>query len=212
MKLSNNMLHYLSKNICNLNTRMIIKRYWLGFMFCSFWPLFGERMVLNLRRELIRLNAKKLSDRSNNIYTPRPFFEVEITIGSDDLPGIRRYLRNQKDPEEFDAVTDLGTTFKVKFKRKTSRKNDPRTLHSTGIDFMSSGREDGGRKLLGQYMKGKLMQNGLLNFGDPVTDDVLIEYGKFHLDLYFIGNGCILCNVNYRKSTFYLDVCSAVTR
>ena len=135
--------------------------------------------------------SKGRLDRSNNIYTPRPFFEVEITIGSDDLPGIRRYLRNQKDPEEFDAVTDLGTTFKVKFKRKTSRKNDTRTLHSTGIDFMSSGREDGGRKQLGLYIKGKLMKLGLLNFGDPVTDDVLMEYGKNHLDMYFLDDRII---------------------
>ena len=136
--------------------------------------------------------SKGRLNRASDVYTPRPFNEVELTISSKkDLIDLRKYLPDQLEPAEFDAVTDLGTTFKVLFKRKTSGKFDMRTLHQTGIDFMSSGREEGGRKLLGQYMKGKLMQNGLLNFGDPVTDDVLIEYGKFNLDLYFIGNGII---------------------
>lgn len=144
-----------------------------------------EASNLNLFLSKGRLN------RATGVYTPRPFNEIELTIGSKDIKDLRKYLPDQLEPAEFDAVTDIGTTFKVKFKRKTSGKYDMRTLHHTGIDFMSTGREDGGRKLLGQYMKGKLMQNGLLNFGDPVTDDVLIEYGKFHLDLYFIGNGVV---------------------
>ena len=144
-----------------------------------------EASNLNLFLSKGRLN------RTTNVYTPRPFDEVELTIGKDDLVDIRQFLSDQVEPVEFRAVADLGTTFMVKFKRKTLNKTDMRTLHHTGIDFMSTGREDGGRKQLGQYMKGKLMQNGLLNFGDPVTDDVLIEYGKRHLDMYFIGDGIL---------------------
>lgn len=144
-----------------------------------------EASNLNLFLSKGRLN------RATNVYTPRPFNEVELTIGQEDVKDLRNFLPDQLEPAEFDAVTDTGTTFKVKFKRKTSGKYDMRTLHQTGIDFMSTSRDEGGRKLLGQYMKGKLIEKGLLNFGDPVTDDVLIEYGKFHLDLYFLENGII---------------------
>ena len=35
------------------------------------------------------------------------------------------------------------------------------------------------------------MKLGLLNFGDPVTDDVLMEYGKNHLDMYFLDDRII---------------------
>lgn len=132
--------------------------------------------------------SKGRLDSSTKIYTPRPFHEVELTIGKNDSPGLRRHLPNQMQPVEFDAVTDLGTTFKVKFKRKTSSNTDTNTLHNTGIDFMSSGRKNGGRKQLGQYLKGKLMKNGLLKFGEPVTDDILLEYGKNSLDVYFLKN------------------------
>lgn len=140
-----------------------------------------EASNLNLFLSKGRLNRK------TNVYTPRPFDEVELTIVSADLNDLRKYLPDQLAPAEFRAVTDLGSTFMVKFKRKTSSQRDLRSLHQTGIDFMSTSRESGGRKQLGQYMKSKLMKVGLLNFGDPVTDDVLDEYGKRHLDLYFVG-------------------------
>ncbi len=135
--------------------------------------------------------SKGRINRATNVYTPRPFYEVELTIRSEDLAGIRRYLPDQTEPAEFRAVTDLGTTFTVKFKRKTINSTDMRTLHHTGIDFMSTGAAEGGRKQLGEYMKGKLMKNGLLNFGYPLTDDVLSEYGKKHLDMYFVGDGIL---------------------
>ena len=135
--------------------------------------------------------SKGRLDRLTKIYKPRPFYEVELTIGKKDLPRLRHYLPDQMQPVEFDAVTDLGTTFKVKFKRKTNSKTDTNTLHNTGIDFMSSGRKDGGRKQLGQYLKGKLMKNGLLKFGEPVSDDILLEYGRNSLDMYFLKDNLL---------------------
>ena len=136
-----------------------------------------ERSNLNLFLSTGRLNTV------TGIYSPRPFYEVELTIGKDDLPSIRRSLPAQLEPATFQAITDIGTTFPVKFKRKTSSGGDLRTLHETGIDFMSSPRKE-----LGHYMKGKLMRQGVLSFGEPVTEDVLFEYGKTSLDMYFVGN------------------------
>ena len=135
--------------------------------------------------------SKGRINRATNVYTPRPFEEVEITIGGSDLAGIRDYIPDQTEPAEFCAVTDLGTTFMVTFKRKTSNNSDMRTLHHTGIDFMSIGQPEGGRKQLGRYIKGKLIQLGLLRFGDPVTDEILTEYGKRHLDMYFTKSGIL---------------------
>lgn len=121
---------------------------------------------------------------SMGIYTPRPFYEVELTILKKDTPPLTHYLPNQTGPAVFQAITDLGTTFEVNFKRKTSGGGSTQTLHETGLDFMSSPRIE-----LGRYIKGKLMKKGLLSFGEPVTEDILIEYGKNTLDMYFSDNG-----------------------
>lgn len=139
-----------------------------------------ERSNLNLFLSTGRIN------RITGVYSPRPFYEVELTIGKDDLPNVRPYLPNQIEPAEFRAVTDEGTTFSVKFKRKTSKRGETKTLHQTSIDFMSSPRDE-----LGQYMKQKLMRKGILNFGEPITEDVLIDHGKANLDMYFVGGGLL---------------------
>lgn len=99
---------------------------------------------------------------------------------------MKAHIPNQFEQATYQAVTDIGSTFEVKFKRKTSNSNDTKTLHESGIDFMSSPRNE-----LGLYIKGKLMREGLLNFGEPVTEDTLLEYGKDKLDLYFKEDGII---------------------
>lgn len=139
-----------------------------------------ERSNLNLFLSKGRLNS------ITGIYSPRSFFEVELTLKARDLPDLRPYLPDQLQPAVFRAVTDLNSTFEVKFKRKSSNRDDNRTLHETGIDFMSSPRNE-----LGHYIKGKLMREGLLNFGEPITEDVLLEYGKNTLDFYFADDSLV---------------------
>jgi len=119
------------------------------------------------------------------IVSLRPFYESELTIkkGSEGLAQVRKHIPDQKDAATYTAVTDLGTTFQVKFKRKSSKKGDPRTLHQCPLDFMSSP-----RSALGYYLKGKLMQQGLLRFGEPLTDKILAEYGNNKLDMYFTSD------------------------
>ena len=134
-----------------------------------------EKSNLNLFLSKGRLN------KGSGIYTPRPFFEVELTLKSAELSKLRPYIPNQLDPAVFDAVTDEKTRFDVNFKRKTNSRSDMRPLHETGIDFMSSPRKE-----LGHYIKGKLMRAGVLAFGEPVTEDVLFDYGKTQLDFYFL--------------------------
>lgn len=135
---------------------------------------------LNLFQSAGRLN------RNTGVYKPRPFYEVELTILKDDREAIQAQLPDQLEKAEFTAITDLGTSFEVVFKRKTSSKEDPRTLKQTGLDFMSSPRD-----LLGEYIKGKLTSSGLLSFGQPVTEEILEDYGRSNIDLYFNPDGVI---------------------
>lgn len=134
---------------------------------------------LNLFLSKGRLNKK------TGIFAPRPFYEVELTILKNDMGKLKSHIPNQIEAAVFTAVTDLGTMFNVNFSRK-GKKEDTKTMHEGGVDFMSSNRH-----VLGHYIKGKLMREGLLNFGEPVTEDTLLEYGKDKLDLYFKEDGII---------------------
>ena len=135
---------------------------------------------LNLFMSKGRLTSK------TGTYIPRPFFEVELSISINEIDGLKPHITDQLNPAIFSAVTEIGSTFEVNFKRKTKNREDKRTLHNISIDFMSSPRNE-----LGHYIKEKLMREGLLNFGEPVTEDTLLEYGKDKLDLYFKEEGII---------------------
>lgn len=133
---------------------------------------------LNLFLSSGRLNS------NTGIYTPRPFYEVELTIPKSYwVAPLTNFVANQNDKQVFDAITDTGMSFEVNFKRKTTGKGDKRGIHQTGGDFMSSPRED-----LGLYIKGKLMQAGLLRFGEPITEDILESYGNDKLEIIDLGN------------------------
>ena len=62
--------------------------------------------------------------------------------------------------------------FEAKFKRKT-KDNDLRPIHETGGDFMSVPRE-----ALGKFVKDKLIQAGVLEFGELITEETLLDYGN----------------------------------
>lgn len=117
---------------------------------------------------------------SAGLYTHRSFFEVELTIPKARWRApLTDFVPNVIKPAKFNVITDNDLKFKVNFNRKSSSAVDMRPLHETGGDFMSSPRNH-----LGKYIKGKLMDAGVLSFGEPVTEDTLIEYGnsalKFH--------------------------------
>jgi HKD family nuclease len=133
---------------------------------------------LNLFLSSGRLN------RNTGRYTPRPFYEIEITIPRNYwIRPIIDFIPNTILPAKFNVITDTNERFEVKFKRKTSSSQDNRSLHQTGGDFMSSPRDT-----LGKYIKGKLMRAGALSYGEPVTEDTLIEYGSSSLKFYKIND------------------------
>ena len=107
----------------------------------------------------------------------RPWHEMELTLRKDDIkPELLNCLPNQKEPYMFKLVTEDGLEVDALFKRKTSGKSSPKTLHETTLDFMTTP-----RSWLGHILKGKLEEAGLLRFGEPVTEETLEAYGTDRL-------------------------------
>ena len=77
------------------------------------------------------------------------------------------FLPNQKSAARFEIFTDNNLYFEGVFKNKNN------TLHTPGVDFMSSPRE-----ALGKFIKDKLISAGVVKFGDFISDDDLSEYGN----------------------------------
>jgi hypothetical protein len=60
-------------------------------------------------------------------------------------------------------------------------------MHNLGVDFMtgSGAQGDGGkngRKQLGFFIKDRLIDAGLLRYGEVITDDILDMYGNHFLE------------------------------
>mgnify|MGYP001436184503 CR=1 FL=1 len=103
----------------------------------------------------------------NNTYTPRPWYEVELTIGD------KNYLDL---PQEFEVNTDDGYIFNMKRsgggkvgKPETQLKN----LASTP-----------GRLIFGEWIKSKLEKSEVLDENDLITKETFESYGKDTLDFY----------------------------
>ena len=118
--------------------------------------------------------------QSTQKYAPRPFYEMELNISRSIFQGrISNFIPNVIDPFRFHTVTENGMEFEALIKRKTAADTKSIGLHKTGGDFMSSPRAD-----LGLFIKGKLIEDGILRFGQQVTDEMLEEanakYLAFH--------------------------------
>lgn len=75
------------------------------------------------------------------------------------------------------------------FKRKTEDEFDKRTMHDIGLDFMTGkGKSDEdenikhGRHQLGFLIKDRLIDKGLLRYGEVITADILDMYGSHFLE------------------------------
>lgn len=112
-------------------------------------------------------------NRKTGIYTTRPYYEMEITVKKQDwIKPLTNFVPNQTKPVEFEIYTDNNLYFEALFKSK--KKGTP--MHQTTIDFMSSPRRE-----LGHFIKDKLISNGIINYGDFITNDNLTDYGNSEL-------------------------------
>lgn len=116
------------------------------------------------------------------IYILRPWYEVEIGVTKNNMNSLREIIPAQETPFKIKLVDDVGDVMPALFKRKSSKKNSSSTLLD-GADFMTSNRVD-----LGRYIKDRLMDSGLLKYGELINQDTLDIYGNHHLEFRALPN------------------------
>ena len=137
---------------------------------------------INLFAGIGRLN------RNTGIYSKRPWYEVELGVTVDEVRrNLQKYLPNQKSPYYIKLVDDNGNVMNANFKRKTGGTHSEKTLREIGLDFMTGSGEDNdggknGRIQLGIYIKNKLIDAGLIKYGEIITEDILDIYGNNYLE------------------------------
>lgn len=138
-----------------------------------------EKSSLNL------FNGPGRKDSASGKYTPRGWYEIENTIKKDDpcRNALNLYLPAILDPWRFNVVTEKSEVFEANFNRKFGKKGDTRTLRELSIDFQSSP-----RRLLGYFIKDRLVNAGVLDIGETITEDTLDEYGNDELIFKDLGN------------------------
>ena len=141
-----------------------------------------EKSHVNLFAGSGRLN------RTSGIYAKRPWYEVELGITIEEVrSNLLHILPNQKEPYKVKLVDEHGNILNANFKRKTGSRDASETLHETGIDFMtgSGDADDGGKNgriQLGIFIKDKLIDAGLLRYGEIITEDILDMYGNHFIE------------------------------
>ena len=96
---------------------------------------------------------------SGGIYTPRPWFEVEVTTTKAERNQNADYPKG-----EFVAYVKDRGYFKI-----------PMITASDGFKAIAS---RGNRAILGEFIKGKLQRLGFLQLYERVTAETLMEYGN----------------------------------
>ena len=108
---------------------------------------------------------------ANNVYTPRPWYEAEVTLGKDNYPGI---------PRDFLAITDDG--FEIEMQR---RSGGPKGHPELGLKDLTS---KGKRAIFGKWIKGKLEGSGALLKTELIDDSTFESYGTNMLEFYSISD------------------------
>lgn len=127
-------------------------------------------------------------NRKTGIYKKRPWYEVELGVTVKDVKeNLQQYLPNQKTPYYLKLVDEKGNVMNANFKRKTGGAKSNKTLREIGLDFMTgSGQKNAlgknGRIQLGIYIKNKLIEAGLVKYGEVITEDILDIYGNKYLE------------------------------
>lgn len=121
---------------------------------------------LNLYHGKGRLNS------ATGVYTPRPWYEVELTLGRDKYPGL---------PRDFRAFTDDGKIIEMQ-----RRSGGPTGQPELGLKDLTS---KGNRQLFGEWIKGKMERAGALEVGDVIDGSTFDTYGSDMLRFYRISDG-----------------------
>lgn len=97
----------------------------------------------------------------NGLVKPRHWYEVELIVPKH-IAEQAGYPIAKTPGAVFNVITDDGWTFKCK----------------VSGDYNKNFRSEGDLKILGKWLKGRLENAGVLNIGEPVTEDTLNKYGR----------------------------------
>ncbi len=102
----------------------------------------------------------------NGLVKPRHWYEIEVIVSKDitSLPG---YPKSKEEAGAFDVITDDGWKFKC----------------YVGGDYNKNFRSENDLKILGRWLKGRMEEAGVLQVGQPVTQDTLNRYGRSSFSL-----------------------------
>ena len=92
------------------------------------------------------------------------------------MANLKGIVPEIKQPFILDLVDDQGNVMPAVFKRKTASSSSKNTLLD-GADFMSRNRHE-----LGRFIKDKLLDAGVLKYGELITEDTLDTYGANYLE------------------------------
>jgi HKD family nuclease len=127
------------------------------------------RSHINLFAGIGRKNIK-------GIYILRPWYEVELGVSKQEMKILSSFVPATKSPFTINLVDDRGDVMPALFKRKTPNSASSNTLLD-GSDFMTKNRIE-----LGRFIKDKLLDTGLLKYGELITADTLDTHGNDWLE------------------------------
>lgn len=114
--------------------------------------------------------GKGRTNTRTGITIPRPWYEAELIV-----PKTIYSNPNYPKGSSFTVITDDGYSFNCM------------AQGSAGAE--KNFRSENDLEILGKWIKGKLVNSGVLNIGDPVTQKVLDDYGRNYMTLKKIKNG-----------------------
>lgn len=97
----------------------------------------------------------------NGLVKPRHWYEVELIVPKA-IATQKGYPLSQSSDAEFQVITDDGWTFPCKISG----------------DYNKNFRSRDDLKILGKWIKGRLENKGVLEVGNPVTNETLASYGR----------------------------------
>lgn len=127
-------------------------------------------------------NGRKVNRNGKEVYTPRPWYEVEVTS--------QKTERDHKDypkGEWIAYVEDSGKYYKLQMVTSSGDPNSPKAIQTS--------KSGGGRSVLGELIKGKMERCGVLNRYTAITDEILESYGKDYIELKKISDRAYLMKV-----------------
>ena len=128
---------------------------------------------LNLYHGKGRLNA------TTGAYTPRPWYEVELTLGKGNYLGL---------PRDFRVFTDDGQIIEMQ-----RRSGGPSGQPELGLKDLTS---KGNRQVFGEWIKGKLENAGALEIGEVIGDSTFDAFGTDQLRFYKLNDHEFLMRFN----------------